>query len=398
MFGRIKNLLPLRQKDSIKTRVAKNQKNPKLKKISKSSDPNLQKLFKTKNQKTDKSKEIRVFKPKKVDLLKSKITTKNQKEKRFLFGFKNYTGKDRLKPQNLKDTVSKSINFLLAKFQVYSKARQYVWTFSLIGFIVFTFYLSFFDTYFLLQKYHFIFPKDSHLSVAEQEKVVVAINKNRLWFSIPYNQFWFANDISLTRLLQSQIPQIEKVSVERRVWPDEIYLEIETEPILTTLGLWEVSEKKYWRVAKNGDIITADDANLNEELVFVQTPISFEAQNPNQVDFQDYSFANNPTQLNRLWFISWLRSRMEQIYGLQVAEVSVPTLFDQEVIITTSTGVKLFFTSDTQGLSREALTDRIDWAFLNSSLRDLVRDGELSYMDFRSNNKRILICYKDEIC
>lgn len=291
------------------------------------------------------------------------------------------------------DNFWKTIRYFFFKYQISSRINGFLGK-SLIAILIFTlFYLTFFDTFFLVKSYNFSFASDSYLSEKETAQVASSIRKNYFLGFIPNNQYWFLNERNLTESSKQAVPEIYEVKIKDRDWPNGADLEIRTEPILVTLATTENSGKRYWRVSQEGRVVTEDLNNLREKLVRVEQKVDF---NQSGVTFQDYKLEENKIQLNRLWFITWVWQLLEGL-KIPIRSTNLPSMTDTEVKIQTTSGTNLFFESDVEIIPREVMQERI-LTILKSSIRDRQDKGEVAYIDFRIPTKKVFICYKGTTC
>jgi hypothetical protein len=359
----------------------------------------------------DKSK-IRVFKPddKKIiaEKIKNTIPVSNKKEKgkQFLFGFKNFSNWN--KKLKGKDFLT-SFNLILVQSRLKEKLNNLI-SYSIVFILtIFLIYLSFFDTNFLVKEYEIFFVDSkspegfkytSFLSDKEIKKVLNTFNQERAFGIIPHNQYWFVNDISLTLAARHAVSDIQEVRIKKRIWPNKLVLEIKTEPILATLGIYERNQKKYWRINQRGEVFTQDTASILENLISVSSPVTLTSQNASgsieQITLQDYDLQNSHIQLNRLWFANWLWGQLKA-QEIDILDTNFPTLLDTNVIITTRNNTKMYFDSDIQKVPREVLTARIEQIF-RSQINQELRENKIAYMDFRLETKRVVVCYRGNQC
>lgn len=358
------------------------------------------------------SSKIRVFKPKEgrmiSEKIKNKIPTGNKKKKKkqFLFGFKNFT--DSAKKITSRDFLT-NFNLLLVQFRLKDRLNGF-FSYSIVAILVFFMvYLSFFDTNFLVNEYEIIFTDvkseneivyTSFLADQEIEKILKGFNQGRAFGFIPHNQYWFVNDLNLTLVARNIIPEVREVVIQERIWPNRLVIEIKTEPILATLGIYERNQKRYWRVNQRGQVFSQDTAFILENLIFIDSPVTLTSQTADgsigQITLQDYELENSQTQLNRLWFANWLWNRFEN-KEVDILETRFPTLLDTNVIITTRNDTKMYFDSDIDRVPREILTARLEQIFRSEINRDL-REGKIAYIDFRLETRRVVVCYRTEKC
>jgi hypothetical protein len=334
----------------------------------------------------------KVFKPKKNVLLKSKIKEnfKNPQKKpakKFKFGYKKITAfGSRIKSFSFKNLLKKG-NYYLVKFGVLDQFNRFTSYLLLAILSIFVIYISFFDTFFLVKTYTINFQKESYLDESQSEKLIQNIHKSKLLGIIPNNSLWFLNGSNYTLTAKKFNPEIKKIKVENRIWPDNAVLNITTEPILLTLA---INNEEYWRVSKQAKVISEDTASLRERVVNVKNPVIFDKATST---LAGYNFASSEQQINRFWFIDWLWRNLET-KNIKVSQTSIPSLIDNDVIIKTDSGVELYF--DTSSISKTNQLNRINEFFIDSRLQE-IKDGSYKYVDFRIS-KRIFVCRKDAAC
>ena len=321
------------------------------------------------------------------EILQSETTKKNNKFFK-IPDFSQFSAKN----INLND-FWKGVRYFFFKYQISSKINGFLGQ-SLIAILIFTlFYLTFFDTFFLVKNYNFSFSEGSYLSEKETVQVGSSIRRNYFLGFVPNNQYWFLNERNLTESAKQAVPEIYEVKIKDRNWPNGANLEIANEPILVTLATTENSGKKYWRISQEGRVVTEDLNNIREKLVRVEQKVDF---NQSGVTFQDYKLQENKIQLNRLWFITWVWQLLDSL-KIPIRSTNLPTMTDTEVKIQTTSGTNLFFESDVEIIPREVMQERI-LTILKSTIRDRQDKGEITYIDFRIPTKKVFICYKGTTC
>ncbi len=352
--------------------------------------------------------QIRVFKPSEDTKIKNVLKRKSNpkdKPKNYLFGFKNFSSEDKLFASFRELTLEnfwKQIKIFLFQLDIKRRLNKLVIFGLILSIILFVFYLAAFDRFFLVNNYRVIFAENSFLAPKEIQQLAVAFNTQKIAGVVPNNQFWFVNDFNLTAIAKKEIPEVNSVKIIDRIWPNTLVIQIRTDPILLTLGVYERNQKKYWRVAQNGRIFTEDSAYLFDKLVFVETPINLVAndQTGEILTLQDYALENSETQLNRLWFIIWLWQQLGpdgEGYDIKIIDTRLPSLVDTDVIMQTRSGVDLYFDSNINQVPRESLRNRLRAVF-RSQFREEVLDGKIRYLDFRLQNKKIIVCYAKAEC
>jgi hypothetical protein len=274
-------------------------------------------------------------------------------------------------------------------FNILNKLNSFLGKFAIVAILISLIYLTFFDTYFLIKTYSFTFADKSYLSETELQKLSDQIKYDKFVGIIPNNQYWYTNERILTQVGKKAIPEIEKITLERRIWPNHLVLKVQSRPILVTLEIKVNNQTEFWRISQEGRVITQDKAGIYENLVTVEAPVSF-TQNQSQTNFQQYSLERDEAQINKLWSIIWLWERMEE-YGIEVKTTRIPSITDTEVIIVTKNNTRLYFDSNTAEISKTSLRSRMQ-AFFESDTFEVEKQGGLAYIDFRISNKRIYFC------
>ena len=337
--------------------------------------------------------QMRVLKPKQdyfvKEVIKSKVSLKPKKPARkFNWGQKNLSELTRqVKGFRLKPSFH-GLNYYIVKWQVRENFNAFLAKVFAALSVAFIVYLSFFDTFFLIKTYTVEYPTGSYLDEEASTEMIEKLKTNRILGIFPNNQLWFINDQNLTLTAQEHAPRVEHIRVTDRVWPNEAKLQVTTVPTLLTL---EINDGELWRVDESGRVISQDTAGLQERVVTVEGSLSFDTQN---VDFQDYPLYQDEEQLNRLFFVDWLWTTLEE-RGLEVTRTTIPSLQDSDVTLTTSTGTRLRFNSET--ITKDLQLKRLDGFLANAKLRGELETGSLDYVDFRIP-KRIFVCYQGTYC
>jgi hypothetical protein len=333
----------------------------------------------------------KVFKPTSQDLLKDQIPSSvlpNLRPPSASFGFKSLDHLHYRAARLTLNSVWLNLRLFLEKLSLLDKFNRLMAVLLLVSLSVFVIYLCFFDTFFLVKNYTITFSEGSFISKQDTTKLINHIKSDKFLGFVPNNQLWFMSSQNLTMVAQKYYPGIVKIDVQKRFWPNSAELKFTTQPILITLG---INNKEYWRIGQDGRVLSLDEAGLRENLVVVEKPVLF---NRPGASLQNYSFENNPNnQLNRFWFIVWLWQQMDKI-GLEIVKTTLPSLFDFDVILDTSSGARLYFNSDS--MSPEIQQKRID-AILQTQIKDQIRSGEIRYLDFRIPRK-VFICYINREC
>ena len=296
----------------------------------------------------------------------------------------------------------REINSWFVNFHVLRKINKNIFR-SIIAFLlIFVIYLSFFDTYFLVKSYDIRFGENSYLSETQTNFLISSLQKNKVFGFIPNNQYWFLNTQTLTASAKGIISDIKEIKLENRTWPNKASLLINTNPILVTLSVKENNEQKFWRVSPDGDIVSADNAGIWENLVTVEKPyqVAFQdKQNNNSPTLKNVSFRNNKVQLNKFNLIQKLWPVLKE-NEIKVVSTSIPSLVDSDIFFLTENGTKLMF--DSQVFDSDNQIRRIN-EFLRkidadgNKIIELEKSGKLKYIDFRIP-KRLYFCYNGDKC
>jgi hypothetical protein len=339
--------------------------------------------------------EYKIFKPAVQEIVKENIKNsipsiklKKNNKKTFSFGFKDLKHLRQDFQVFSPKSISYNINFYITKWHIFERFNQIViGILALISF-VFVLYLSLFDTYFLIKNYNISFDESSYLSKKDATSVINKIKNNKFLGILPSNQLWFLNSSNLTYISNAINPEVSSFEVQKRIWPNTAQIKIKTEPILLTLG---INGNEYWRISKTGVVITQDDAGLRENLVVVDKPVYF---NKSGITFQDISFVNNSQQLNRFWYINWLKNELQK-NNIDYIKINIPSLFDTDVVFTTPNGTELKFNSES--ISKDVQEEKIKNYLKDPSFTEGQKNNKYKYIDFRIS-KRIFVCNRDLEC
>lgn len=296
----------------------------------------------------------------------------------------------------------REINSWFVNFHILRKINKNISRVICALLLIFVSYLSFIDTQFIIKSYDIRFGENSYLSQAQTEFLIDSLQKNKVLGFLPNNQYWFLNSQTLTASAKEIIPDIDSINLESRVWPNKATLIINTKPILVTLSVKENNEQKYWRISPDGNVVSADNAGIWENLILVEKPyvISFQdKQNSDSASLKNFSFKNNKVQINKFSLIQKLLPILKE-NGIKVVSTSVPSLVDSDIFFLTENGTKLMF--DSQVFDSESQIKRVS-EFLKkidnngNKVLDLEQNGKLKYIDFRIA-KRLYFCYNGDKC
>lgn len=329
--------------------------------------------------------QYKVFQPPKETVKKELRTTKPTK-KVFQFGFKSIHDLKQDYQKITPTTIKNNINYVFVKLRIIERFNLFM-LYACVSVLIFFFvYLSLFDTFFLVKNYDVNFATGSYMSQEDTSELIREIRNRKLFGIIPNNQFWFLNSQNLTLISKSHNSQIVSVDITQRQWPNRAELLITTKPILITLG---INNNEYWRISQDGEVLSKDEVGLYEQLVLVESRVEFNIRNKT---LQDYSFRSDRDQLNRFWFVIWLKNELEQL-GIDIDYVSFPSLFDTDVKVYTVGGTILMFNST--AIDKLVLKRRVE-ILINERTTEF-NSNVYDYIDFRIP-RRVYICRQNTIC
>ncbi len=336
--------------------------------------------------------EYKIFKPKKEYFIKSKIKNsinpiKNKKKSPFSHGNKKLTELSKKVSGFSIKTLPKDIKYQILKYKVAERFNMLMSYMVVLIVSIFTIYISFFDTFFLVKTYTINFVNESYIDDYETDKLFDNIHTDKFLGLLPNNSLWFLNSQNLTYTAQRNNPDINSIKVVDRVWPNKATLEVDLEAILLTLS---INDGEYWRINNKGSVVSQDLAGIREKLVVVDKPIIFDKSG---TTFRDFSFENYNEQVNRFYYINWLWDLMEE-QKIEVSKTEIPSLIDTDVMIYTVSGTKLMF--DLNTADKITQKTRFQELFKNDFLKE-EKAGSISYIDFRIP-KRIYMCRDGEAC
>jgi hypothetical protein len=263
----------------------------------------------------------------------------------------------------------------------------------ILSLILFVVYLSFFDSYNLVNNWEFSFENNSYLSEDDVKKLSEEFNTVRVGNVLPVNNFWFVSDQVITSVAKEKFNTVQSIQVIEKKWPDIIKLKVKTNDLLSTIKIKTQNRIEYWRIDKGGKIITLDTASLNEQVIEVQKDLNFEQAN---FDFADTSFfETNSAQLDRIYFAKFTSTLLSNL-GFVPYKIIFPSLnsADKEVYFEIGEGTKLMFNSEK--FEKNTHIRRLE-ALMGSTLKDEIKNNKLSYIDFRISRK-YFVCYKNSQC
>lgn len=335
---------------------------------------------------------MKVLKPKQdyfvKQAIKSKININNKPKKKFSWGHKDLANLSQKVRSFSFQRSLKNLNYYVVKWKIGEQFSSYILKSSGLLAVLAIFYLSFFDTFFLIKTYTVEFEEGSYLSEDIAQNLVNDLKSERIVGIFPNNQLWFINSQNVTLTAKNHSKDIEKIEISNRSWPNQAGLRITTKPTLLTLN---INDSQYWRIGIDGSVISEDTAEIKQNVVYVQRPVFFDTSGAN---FADYPLQQNEDQLNRIYFIDWLWKNLEN-QGVSNVRTELPSLQDTDVSVTTEAGTTMLFNSE--AIQKELQLTRLRGVLANPEIAREFNDGVIEYIDFRIP-KKIFICYKNTEC
>jgi hypothetical protein len=333
---------------------------------------------------------MRVLKPKKDYFVKQAIQkiTPEKKKRKLNWGQKDFNQlQQRVKTFSLNNLIQ-NLNLHIHNLGIRENFSMFFAKFCIVFMAFSVVYLSFLDTYFLIDTYKVEYKNNSFLDENDSRELLNHLKSNRVLGVFPNNQLWFINDQNLTLTAAGYSDQIDQIKVTERTWPNIATLEVTTKPILMTLLL---NDNEYWRVGRDGSVVTEDTAILNDRVVTVQFPTNFDRT---AVTLADYPLQTNTPQLNRMYFTEWLWGVLRE-NNIEVVNTEFPSLIDTDVIITTDKNIEMRFNSES--IRKDLQQARIEGFFKNQELKREYDQAVIKYVDFRLS-KKIYVCYREKFC
>lgn len=288
---------------------------------------------------------------------------------------------------NFKSSFIKLKKVFLRVETVYTLSKAIFSVFILIT-IFFNIYLSFFDTYFFIKKWNVVFAKNSLLDKEDTLKFINILENNRQFSIFPSTQYWYLTDTNLTILGKNEFPEIEKVSIKKRIFPNGVEIEITTAPILLTLSVSiEGKSRQNWRVGQDGGIVGLDNMNLNTELVNVDKIISFDKPDFNLKSSKLY--VQDLAQLDKLYFIATVWDLLKLI-GINYNYTSVTSMNSADFDVKVQLPSGSFIWLDASKFDRNTIQKRILSVF-STNLKNQLISGSVKYVDLRIA-KKVFVC------
>jgi cell division septal protein FtsQ len=251
-------------------------------------------------------------------------------------------------------------------------------TFTLILFII---YLSFFDTYFLTKDYRLVFTGSDATPQLIQE-ISTAINKQKFFGILPYNNYWLSNSTALNSLLKQNNSRINNVKVNRLAWPNKIEIEVDIKPPFAAISTSMNATPLLIDI--EGKIIGSDISRSSKNVIAVNTDSNITSQT-----------TLTKANLNKIYFATELKSLLKK-NNLPYNSIIISSFseFDTDIIVRTPAGSKVLF--DTNGLTKDNLYTRIN-NIAGTQLAKDWSDNSINYIDMRFERK-IFICQKIASC
>jgi hypothetical protein len=286
----------------------------------------------------------------------------------------------------------RKLNYQFVAFDVAKNINRLIVGLCMVSFIGFFTYLSFFDQYFTIKKYTVEYISGSYLNNQQTFDLISHFQKNKLYKVFPNNQYWFANNLSLTASAKEIFPEIKNVNIKNRQWPDKVLLQVETNKPILTLWVTENNEQKYWRINENGKISSQDKAAIWYNLVKVEKPYSVQGDPSQQLSLFNHSFENDASQKQRFKLTKKLLDYFKSI-NIEITSTTFPSISDTDIIMDSSNGTKFLF--DSLAFENDLQIERLDYFLKSESDKndfyELHKRGNYAYFDFR-------IAHKAHVC
>jgi hypothetical protein len=291
----------------------------------------------------------------------------------------------------------RKLNYQFVAFDIAKNINRLIVGLCIFSFLGFFTYLSFFDQYFTIKKYTVEYISGSYLNNQQTFDLISHFQKNKLYKVFPNNQYWFANNLSLTASAKEIFPEIKNVNIKNRQWPDKVSLQVETNKPILTLWVTENNEQKYWRINENGKISSQDKAAIWYNLVKVEKPYSVQGDPSQQLSLFNHSFENDPSQKQRFKLTKKLLDYFKTI-DIDITSTIFPSISDTDIIMESSNGTKFLF--DSLAFESDLQIERLDY-FLKSktdkyNFYELHKRGDYAYFDFRITHKAHICKFVDK--
>ena len=162
---------------------------------------------------------------------------------------------------NLKESLDRWFSSLWAKFTIISTLKAFVISVT-VSIFVLVGLLAFVDTNFIITNWQFEFSPNSYLDSGKSRELQKFLQSNRLAGIIPNNHLLFLDGANMGISAKDKFPEITKIDIVQKSFPNSATIRISTEPVLATLIMKVNSQTEFWRIAQNGKIISRDNHNL----------------------------------------------------------------------------------------------------------------------------------------
>lgn len=242
--------------------------------------------------------------------------------------------------------------------------------------LIIVYYLTL-SQYFLVKKV--LLASDS-LNPEQIEDVLKRMNHTRLAKIIPSNHIVFLQKKSLLESLQKDLPQVRDITAFKRVYPDQVELELEIrEPIF----VWQSGEDFYY--LDQDATVFQKIPNYSPE-VYAETLISDRISEPVKVgeELSPKRLFGFIKEIKNLW--------PEKISQTNLESFSVPGLESQDIFVKTVMGFQVYFDLERSAGKQIDILNLI----LSREIKPETYSG-LSYIDLRLPTTAYY-CYKDAPC
>jgi hypothetical protein len=215
----------------------------------------------------------------------------------------------------------------------------------------------------------------------EIQKYTKSLGEYKVFGIIPANQFWFINSTTATNIAKKTIPEVEEIVVTNEVWPNNVDLLVKVAQPLLTIKLFENNQLKYWQIAKDGRIYTENINRTSSRILTIQNRINLDLA---EATLQDFQLQNNPSYLNKLYFIVYLWDILEKEIDLEISNTFIADFKDEDVVLVTENDTSLYFSAN--NFDKINQYQRVKKAF-DSEIGVRESNKKLEYIDFRIPQK-----------
>ena len=279
---------------------------------------------------------------------------------------------------NLKESLDRWFSNLRAKFTIISTLKAFVIGVT-VSIFVLVGLLAFVDTNFIITNWQFEFSSNSYLDSGKSRELQNFLQSNRLAGIIPNNHLLFLDGANMGISVKDKFPEITKIDIVQKIFPNSATIRISTEPVLATLIMKVNSQTEFWRIAQNGKIISRDNHNLLTNSIYVDKDITY---NKEEGSFEQTNFFGaNLEQLDKLYTIEYVKELVTN-FGLKISRVSIPSLSspDKNFTIWLDNQVRLIFNSSQ--FDKRSIEARVQ-KVLNSPLLTQIKSSKIQYIDMR---------------